>query len=699
MRQASLMVRPTTAVALPAVPAGLLQRKCACGGIAGADGQCVMCRTTSLRRQPAEQTVSANVPPVVYAVLRAPGQPLDPATRAYFEPRFAHDFSGVRVHTDDQAAESARAVSARAYTVGREIVFGAGEYAPERGTSRQLIAHELAHVIQQAAGGMSPSAMDTRLLEADADQSARVAVCEGGDARVGVAAGPGLARNGIPITDADRRRDADRIMGIVQRWRVSAAAEQEILDIVERHAQDPAQFDEFLIVLRNRHYWGGLFGEHYRNGLMAISRELSGARLARFQTLLRTRSRRFGDYRPPSEITFMGSLWEDVVSGQTAAQIFGFLRGMGEAGMAFADSLIMLVTRPDEFVLSLTRLPEAVQTFWRNRRALWQRFMSAPPEEQARIIGRLTGEIEILLATSGAGGSGSAASTARAIPALRPAVVVSATGEAAMQTARTATRLGPALQETGRMAALMTETSSVSRSAAEIQPPTSPSTGGPAPRSRAPRATPTRTPPPPTGLARLDPQVQQWLQALRQTDAARAQEVSRSLAAAGNDIIDAINRFWNVRGFQEVVANYVAGGNMQQGARFVMRYAREHFPNPAGRAIAFEMPTMAGMRRLDLFVDGIRYEFKSVMELAPQLVRGRGGRFGQVPRDLIYQLGSDFSRLRNLRWVFDSARIGLTREQIVQQLQQLVRESNLFRDYPRIDEVMQAIDHMVILWP
>ncbi len=78
-----------------------------------------------------------------------PGQPLNPAMRAFFEPRFGHDFSKVRVHTDVQAAESARAVNARAFTAGRDVVFGKGEYAPGTGEGRMLLAHELTHVVQQ----------------------------------------------------------------------------------------------------------------------------------------------------------------------------------------------------------------------------------------------------------------------------------------------------------------------------------------------------------------------------------------------------------------------------------------------------------------------------------------------------------------------------------------------------------------------
>ncbi len=92
---------------------------------------------------------SGPVPSIVHEVLRSPGQPLDAASRAFFEPRFGHDFSSVRIHTDAPAVESARAVNALAYTVGREVVFGAGQFAPRTDTGQRLLTHELAHVIQQ----------------------------------------------------------------------------------------------------------------------------------------------------------------------------------------------------------------------------------------------------------------------------------------------------------------------------------------------------------------------------------------------------------------------------------------------------------------------------------------------------------------------------------------------------------------------
>jgi len=113
---------------------------------------------------------------MVHDVLRSPGQPLDTGTRAFMEPRFGHSFADVRVHTDARAAESARAVSAVAYTVGRNIVFGAGRYAPDTGAGRRLLAHELTHVVQQAgaeseAGSLAVDAPSTA-REREADRAA-----------------------------------------------------------------------------------------------------------------------------------------------------------------------------------------------------------------------------------------------------------------------------------------------------------------------------------------------------------------------------------------------------------------------------------------------------------------------------------------------------------------------------------------------
>lgn len=96
-------------------------------------------------------------PPIVNETLRSPGRQLDPSTRAFMESRMVHDFSRVRVHADEQATASARAIQARAYTVGRHVVFGAGEYAPDTVAGQRLLAHELTHVVQQAGGRAQPA--------------------------------------------------------------------------------------------------------------------------------------------------------------------------------------------------------------------------------------------------------------------------------------------------------------------------------------------------------------------------------------------------------------------------------------------------------------------------------------------------------------------------------------------------------------
>jgi hypothetical protein len=106
-------------------------------------------RLQTKRVEPSDTGTTA-APPAVHEALRSPGQPLDPATRAFMEPRFGHDFSRVRVHTGAAAEESARDLSAHAYTVGHDVVFGAGRFAPEARAGRRLIAHELTHVVQQS---------------------------------------------------------------------------------------------------------------------------------------------------------------------------------------------------------------------------------------------------------------------------------------------------------------------------------------------------------------------------------------------------------------------------------------------------------------------------------------------------------------------------------------------------------------------
>jgi hypothetical protein len=124
--------------------------------------------------QAIEGSNASGIPPVVQSVLNSgSGQPLDPGTRAYMESRFGEDFSGVRVHTDANAADSARGVNANAYTVGRDVVFDAGQYAPNTIEGQKVLAHELAHVVQQSRGGAVPSVSSHASHEHSASNTAK----------------------------------------------------------------------------------------------------------------------------------------------------------------------------------------------------------------------------------------------------------------------------------------------------------------------------------------------------------------------------------------------------------------------------------------------------------------------------------------------------------------------------------------------
>ncbi len=149
------------------MPEPRLQSACPYGG------PCPKCQTEqpnqeherlqTKRVQPSD-TAKTSAPPVVHDILSSPGQPLDAKTRAFVEPRFGYDLSQVRIHTSGRAAQSARAIDAMAYTVGREIVFGTGKYAPETTEGKHLLAHELTHTIQQGVQNQTPTLVQRSLF-------------------------------------------------------------------------------------------------------------------------------------------------------------------------------------------------------------------------------------------------------------------------------------------------------------------------------------------------------------------------------------------------------------------------------------------------------------------------------------------------------------------------------------------------------
>jgi hypothetical protein len=93
-------------------------------------------------------------PSFVAEALRAPAMPLDDGTRTFMEHRFGHSFYRVRIHADEGAAKSAERLGVAAYTAGPHIVFARGQYTPDTESGRRLLAHELAHVVQQQNGSI-----------------------------------------------------------------------------------------------------------------------------------------------------------------------------------------------------------------------------------------------------------------------------------------------------------------------------------------------------------------------------------------------------------------------------------------------------------------------------------------------------------------------------------------------------------------
>jgi hypothetical protein len=179
-------VRKPAAPMVAPVGTGVVRRTCSCDHEHGGGAECSECKKKQVQRAAAAHASGggSRVPPIVGEVLRSPGQSLDRSTRSFMERRIGHDFGSVRIHTDAQAAASARAVHALAYTVGRDVVFDAGRYAPQTLDGRRLIAHELTHVAQQGGGDATGMTLQLGAVddahEQHAERVARAAVLDRG---------------------------------------------------------------------------------------------------------------------------------------------------------------------------------------------------------------------------------------------------------------------------------------------------------------------------------------------------------------------------------------------------------------------------------------------------------------------------------------------------------------------------------------
>jgi len=155
-------------------------------------------------------------PPIVHESLRTSGRPLDDAARAFFEPRLGADLSEVRLHTDDQAAQGALDIHAKAFTHGQDIYFGHGFYQPGTQAGDKLLAHELTHTLQQENGA---SVQSTELVSHRDDPAEREA--------------QSIADNFVRAGETDERTEARPSAG-------PPAIQQQATSAIQRDDDSPA---------------------------------------------------------------------------------------------------------------------------------------------------------------------------------------------------------------------------------------------------------------------------------------------------------------------------------------------------------------------------------------------------------------------------------------------------------------------------
>jgi hypothetical protein len=206
--EAAGCTRTSQAAEAPAAPGARVQRMKSPGGAmkdeecehcaAGMPGPCPTCDAPPVLRE-RDDGAAAVERGAVDPVPRSAGNPLDTGTRAFFESRFQHDFGAVRVHTDAAAGSTARQLHAVAYTVGHDVVFGAGAYQPSTDQGQALLAHELTHVVQQDRGAIPSGAPAVSDVNDPSEREATaVANAHLDAARVGAAPSAALHRQPPP---------------------------------------------------------------------------------------------------------------------------------------------------------------------------------------------------------------------------------------------------------------------------------------------------------------------------------------------------------------------------------------------------------------------------------------------------------------------------------------------------------------------
>jgi len=286
-----------------------------------------------------------DVPPIVHEVLHSPGQPLDKGTREFMETRFGYDFSTVRVHTDARAAESTRSVNALAYTLGRDVVFGAGQYAPGTLRGRELLSHELTHIVQQRstppgndiqlAGGPAHVSLE-REAESVASQVTQFTTSEplvGQISQSSVALHRKEGEGGTPpaserrklINDleAEAKADTGRIKFILQdnTW-LGSNNQRDIMAIIRKWAEKPREtglrltpFDLLIVAMGNASFSrSGLIVDQFTNVFDQFYDRMDSEHKQQFNAWLQSQARVFKDAKPNEPVKFKITT-EDLIEG------------------------------------------------------------------------------------------------------------------------------------------------------------------------------------------------------------------------------------------------------------------------------------------------------------------------------------------------------------------------------------------------
>jgi hypothetical protein len=411
--------------------------------------------STLLQRKSDIHAEGQLAPPIVEEVLRSTGRPLDPETRAFMEPRFGHDFSQVRVHSGPSAAESARILNARAYTVGNNLAFADGQYAPSSQAGRTLIAHELAHVVQQESVPpvLSPESSETHQAQY-------------GDERVADRiAGSNQANTDGPLTE--------RPSGFVQR----APSGPEGLGAAAKK-------------------W---VSDKYASGKSAAYKGLISA--------LRTAQKKSFDalrgqtYRLPASaqpaLTTILNIWEEIVGVfiTLVLAVVGIVVGFSEGAVGMIEGLLSLIygivkwvvflvmgffDNGDKFnefnkeiIAGLQNIPNGLRAFIKD----WlEKFDKASIDEGSLMIAELTGQVLTIIASFGI-----AAAKVGQVPKLAGfTIVASGGGELAVAGAAAV----PAQAAAAGVAAVAITGPTLSAAAGNKPAPTG---GGTKPRARRPR--------------------------------------------------------------------------------------------------------------------------------------------------------------------------------------------------------------------